>query len=272
MEAMNMYKQYFGLKTDPFSKEIDENHLFESKGMREVASRLDFHLQTRGFFLLTADAGVGKTTALRRFASSLNPGIHRVCYIAMTSLTVMDFYRSLIIRMGASPEYGKVMMFEQIQNLVSESYYSKRVTPVFIVDEAQCLVSGILDDLKMIFNFKMDSENPFVFVMSGNHTIRRKLQLSAHQSLRQRFVGNYHMEGLGEGEVAAYIAARLRLAGAPDENIFEPTATEAIQTATNGCPRLVNNFADASLKLAAVLGKKRVDEGIVYQASKDIEI
>jgi len=267
-----MYRQYFGLKMDPFTKEIDEKSLFESKGMQEIASRLDFHLRTRGFFLLTADAGVGKTTALRRFASSLNTGTHRVCYAAMSSLTVMDFYRSLIIRMGAAPEYGKAMMFEQLQGLVAESYHGKRVTPVFIVDEAQCLSSGILEDIRMIFNFKMDSENPFVFVMAGSHVIRRKLQLSVHQALRQRFVGNYHMEGLGEDEAAAYIASRLRLAGAPDEGLFEPSAVEAIHAATHGCPRMVNSFADASLKLAALLDKRRVDEEIVFQAAKDIEI
>jgi len=267
-----MYKQYFGLKCSPFTKEIDNKHLYESVGMRELSSRLDFHLQTRGFFLLTADAGVGKTTALRRFSSSLNQNIYRICYCAMSTLTVMDFYRSLIIRMGATPEFGKIMMFEQLQRLISDSYHGKRVTPVFLVDEAQCLSGGILEDLRMIFNFKMDAESPFIFVMAGNHAIRRKLQLSAHQGLRQRFVGNYHMEGLGRDETSAYIASRLRLAGAADEGLFEPNAEEAIWAATNGCPRMINSLADASLKLAAVLDKRHVDEDIVFQASKDIEI
>jgi type II secretory pathway predicted ATPase ExeA len=267
-----LYRQYFGLKGDPFTKEIDEGHIYESGSMREIASRLEFLLQTRGFFLLTADAGVGKTTALRRFAASLNTGVYRVCYSPMSTLTVMDFYQSLIIRMGAVPEFRKASMFEQLQSLISDSYHNKRITPVFIVDEAQCLSNGVLEDLRMIFNFKMDSENPFIFVMAGNHAIRRKLQLSANLGLRQRFTGNYHMEGLGEGETAEYIASRLRLAGASDENIFEPNAIEAMQKATNGCPRMVNNFADASLKLAAVLDKKRIDEEIVFLASKDIEI
>jgi type II secretory pathway predicted ATPase ExeA len=267
-----MYKQYFSLKRDPFTKEIDEGYIYESKGIKEIASRFEFLLQTRGFFLLTADAGVGKTTALRRFAASLNPGIYRVCYSPMSTLTVLDFYRSIITRMGAAPEFGKALMFEQLQHLVSDSFHNKRITPVFIVDEAQCLSNAILEDLKMIFNFKMDSENPFILVMAGNHAIRRKLQLSANLGLRQRFVGNYHLEGLGEDETGDYIKSRLRIAGAPDENIFEPNAVLAIQKATNGCPRMINNFADASLKLATVLDKKRVDEEIVFQAAKDIEI
>jgi type II secretory pathway predicted ATPase ExeA len=267
-----MYRQYFGLKCGPFTKEIDEKLLYESAGMRELVSRLDFHLHTRGFFLLTADAGVGKTTALRRFSSSLNQNIYRVCYCAMSSLTVMDFYRALIIRMGAVPEFGKIMMFEQLQHLISDSCHNKKTTPVFLIDEAQCLSGGILEDLRMMFNFKMDAESPFIVVMAGNHAIRRKLQLAAHQGLRQRFVGNYHMEGLSQDETSAYIASRLKFAGATDDGLFESNAVEAIWAATNGCPRMINNFADASLKLAAVLDKRRVDEDIVFQAAKDIEI
>jgi type II secretory pathway predicted ATPase ExeA len=61
--------------------------------------------------------------------------------------------------------------------LVSESHYERRITPVFILDEAQSLSNGVLEDLRMIFNFKMDSENPFIVIMAGNNNVRRKLQL-----------------------------------------------------------------------------------------------
>jgi len=47
-----------------------------------------------------------------------------------------DFYRSLIFRMGEIPAYKKILMFEQLQRLISDSYYEKRVTPVFVLDEA----------------------------------------------------------------------------------------------------------------------------------------
>lgn len=267
-----MFMQYFGLKYNPFTKELDEKDAFVSKDSKELISRLEYLKRTRGFFLLTAESGFGKTTQLRTFAASLNPGLYKVCYCALSSLTVMDFYRSLIIRMSEEPAYQKVMMFEQLQRLITASYYERKVTPVFILDEAQSLSSGVLEDLRMIFSFRMDSENPFITILAGNNTIRRKLQLSANQALRQRITGNYHMTGLLREELGDYIKSRLTLAGADDTNIFTETALESIFISTGGALRMINNLAAASMTCASSLNRNVVDDEIVYQADRDIEI
>jgi type II secretory pathway predicted ATPase ExeA len=267
-----MFTQFFGLKFNPFSKELDEKDAFMSIDAKELLSRLEYLKRTRGFFLLTADAGFGKTTLLRKFSAALNPGLFKVYYSALSSLTVMDFYRSLIIRMGDVPAYQKVNMFEQLQRLISASYYDRKITPVFILDEAQSLSGGVLEDLRMIFNFKMDSENPFITIISGNPNIRRKLQLAANQALRQRIVGNYHMAGLRRDELNDYISSRLALAGALNNNIFSDSALESIFTSTGGAVRLINSLAAASLTCACSRNLSSVDEEIVFQADRDIEI
>ena len=267
-----MFTQYFGLKFNPFSKELGEKDAFISKDAKELLSRLEYLKRTRGFFLLTAEAGFGKTTLLRKFSSSLNPGLFKIYYSALSSLTVMDFYRGLILRMGDTPAYKKINMFEQLQRLISSSYYDRKITPVFILDEAQSLSGGILEDLRMIFNFRMDSENPFITIISGNPNIRRKLQLSANQALRQRIIGNYHMTGLQREEIGEYISSRLALAGAVDKNIFSDAALESMFTTTGGALRLVNTLAAASLTCACSHNQPVVDEEIVYQADRDIEI
>jgi type II secretory pathway predicted ATPase ExeA len=269
---MKPMTQYFGMKSNPFTKEIAGGDLFESKDFKELASRLEFMKQTRGLFLLTADAGIGKTTALRRFADSLNPALYRVCYCPLSSLNVMDFYREMVMKMGAFPEYRKILMFEQFQTLVGASHHEKKLTPVFILDEAQGLAGGILEDIRMLFNFKMDSENPFILILAGHHTIRMKLQMAAHQALRQRFVGNYHMEGLSKDETALYLSSRMKLAGAADPDVFSEAAAEAVYAQSNGSPRLINSIADAALKFATLKDTRAIDGEIVYQAVRDIEI
>jgi len=267
-----MFTQHFGLKFNPFTKEIDEKHLFGSSDSTELESRLEYMKKTRGFFLLTADAGVGKTTALRRFADMLNPGLYKTVYSAISSLTVMDFYRSLLMGMDAVPAFTKIKMFSQLQQLILASHHDKRITPVFMIDEAQSLSNGVLEDLRMIFNFKMDSENPFILILSGQLALRHRLQLQAHQALKQRFVGNYHMNGLSKDETAQYIASRMKIAGAADSGIFADAAAESIHNQASGSPRLINNLADASLKLAALGGLQRVEAETVFEASRDIDI
>jgi type II secretory pathway predicted ATPase ExeA len=267
-----MFTQYFGLKFNPFSKELDEKDVFMSKDAAELLARLDYVKKTRGFFLLTAEAGFGKTTLLRKFTASLSASLFNVFYSALSSLTVMDFYRSLILRMGETPEYKKISMFEQLQRLIVHSYYEKRITPVFILDEAQSLSGGVLEDLRMIFNFKMDSENPFIVIIAGNTNIRRKLQLAANQALRQRIIGNYHMNGLLRDEISAFISSRLLIAGAPESSIFTDSAVESIYSATGGALRMVNSLAAASLTCACSRNLRVVDHEVVYQADRDIEI
>ncbi|MDR0324344.1 MAG: AAA family ATPase [Treponema sp.] len=243
-----------------------------SNDAKELLARLEYMKKTRGFFLLTAESGFGKTTLLRKFSASLNAGLFKVYYSALSSLTVMDFYRSLVLRMGEAPAHKKVSLFEQLQRLIADSYYDKKITPIFVLDEAQSLSNGVLEDLRMIFNFRMDSENPFIVIMAGNANVRRKLQSSANQALRQRIVGNYHMTGLLRDEIKDYIGSRLSIAGAVDKNIFTDAALESIFTSTNGALRMVNTLAAASLTCACSRNLNIVDEEIVYQADRDIEI
>ncbi|MBC7347492.1 MAG: AAA family ATPase [Clostridia bacterium] len=56
------------------------------------------------------------------------------------------------------------------------------------------------------------------------------------------------------------------------EEIFSPQAFEAIYATTNGLPRLINNLVTACLILAAGEKKTVIDQEIVYQAQKELEI
>jgi type II secretory pathway predicted ATPase ExeA len=267
-----MFRQYFGLTQNPFSKEVAERDLFFSTDFREATSRLGYMTKTRGFFLLTAESGCGKTTVLRHWAVSLNPAVYKTVYVALSTVTVMDFYRGLIMGMDVVPTFGKARLFAQLQDLISSSFYERKVTPVFLLDEAQCLTSAVLEDIRMIFNFKMDSENPFICVLVGHQSVRRRLQLSANQALRQRFLGNYHMGGLTKEELGSYIDSRFKSAGSEGSGIFTPAAIECLHALTGGLPRTLNNLIVASLTLAATTDKRLIDEEIVYQAERDIEI
>ncbi|WP_277935625.1 hypothetical protein [Parablautia muri] len=46
---------------------------------------------------------MGKTTALRSFAASLNPSRCTVVYSSLSTLTVQEFYRLLASSFGADP-------------------------------------------------------------------------------------------------------------------------------------------------------------------------
>jgi type II secretory pathway predicted ATPase ExeA len=263
-----MFKQFFSLKYNPFDKSIPATALFESADVSELMERLRYLLDTRGIGLVTGEPGSGKSTALRKFADGLNPSFHRPCYIALTTLTVMDFYKSLAISLGESPEYKKISLFHQIQDAIITSYYERKVTPVLILDEFHLASNSILEDISLIFNFEFDSKTPFVLILMGQTALRKKLQLNIHTSLRQRLTIKHSMSGMTLEETSRYLDSLLKSAGASGP-LFTAAASRQIHASTNGFPRPVNNLATDCLLIAATKKHHQVDEEIVFLAQKE---
>lgn len=266
-----MFTQYFGLKFNPFSKEIEVNDVFESSDLKELNSRFRYIQSARGIFVVIGEPGTGKSTALRRFASGMNPGLYKPCYFTLSTVTVMDFYRGLLTSLGEIPSSKKVTMFEQIQQSINTLYNEQRITPVIMLDEVHMLSNSILEDLRLLFSFDMDSKTPFILILSGQTQLRNKLQLSVNAPLRQRITIKHVMQGLNREELPDYLTSRLKAAGL-NQNIFQSSAVEAIYSISNGLPRMVNTYATAALMYACASKKNEIDEEAVYQGKKDFEI
>ena len=153
---MKDYISKFGLEVNPFIKNSKEI-LVATSEYNEAIIRLNYLAKTRGFGLLTGSAGKGKTTAVRNWSSQLNTSLYRVIYSCLSTLTVQEFYRSLAQGLGVTPAFRKTDNFRIIQGEITRLSLEKKKTPVIIIDEANYVNNAILNDLKMLFNFEMDS-------------------------------------------------------------------------------------------------------------------
>ncbi len=261
-----MFRQHFGLKFNPFDKEIPTDKLFASRDTKELDSRLKYMLESRGICLIVGEPGSGKSTGLRKLTENLNRSLYKPCYLPLTTLTVKEFYQALASLLGETPAYKKVTLFQQIQNCIHNLYYEQRITPVIIVDEVHMAPVSILDDLRLLFNFKIDSANPFVLILAGQPQIRNKLALNTCYPLRQRISMRYSMQGLSLEETADYCNSRMKLAGCNSE-VFSPAALTAIHNVSGGFLRSVNNIAVASLMYCTERKMLSADEEAVYQAN-----
>lgn len=113
----------------------------------------------------------------------------------------------------------------------------KRRTPVFIIDEANYVSNAILNDLKILFNFEMDSKDRAVILLVGLPQLNSTLRLGVHEPLRQRIIMNYNMEGLSKDEGRTYISEKLKGAGGTP-GIFAENVLEAVLNADDGTPRM----------------------------------
>ena len=257
----------YGLEFNPFLKNSREI-LYTGREYKEALFRLDYLTKTRGFGLLTGSPGRGKTTLVRNWSARLNPSLYKVIYTSLSTVTVNDFYRNLAFSLGAQAAYRKTENFHAIQDEITRLALDKKKTPVIIIDEANYVSNAVLNDLKILFNFEMDSRDRAVILLVGLPQLNNTLSLSIHEPLRQRIIMNYNLDGLSKEEGHEYITKKLEGAGC-HQPVFEDEAVEAILNASDGTARMISKLCNAAMVIGNSQGLSLITADTVMQAIND---
>jgi len=266
---MDVYAR-FGMEFNPFLKNSKET-LIDTEELSEAITRLKYIQNVKGFGVLTGEPGIGKTTALRTWSKSLNPSLYKVVYTPLSTLTVMEFYKNLVAEMGLVPSFKKIDNIHLLQNEISRLSVERHITPVFIFDEANYARNGILNDLKILFNFDMDSKDKAIVILAGLPVLNSTLKLSVHEPLRQRVIMNYHMIGLSKEKTKSFISSKL-IAAKCSKPVFSDNALEAIANSSNGIPRMICKIANSCLVIANSKSLDFIDSDIVQLAIEDLNL
>ena len=270
-EELKMIETYFGMKCNPFRKGFEQKNKYEFNDFKEMQARLEYLLKAKGIGLFTGSSGFGKTYSIKYFVDNLNVGLYKPVYLSLSTITVLDFYKSLCIGLGISPMARKIDMFKQIQDTIKTFVNDRKITPVIILDEAQYLKSDILNDLKMILNFDIDSKNYAVLILMGQPVLNDMLSRNSHEALKQRIVVNYTFVGIDAREVNDYLKNRLRLAGM-NENMFEDGAIKAISSICNGSTRKLNSIIENCLMICEQKNENIVTTEIAMLAENELNL
>ena len=138
------------------------------------------------------------------------------------------------------------------------------------IDDAQSLNPKILGNLKILFDFQMDSKDYTTIILIGHEELRKELSKVKYETLQQRIVVNYRFGGLSREEVKEYVISRLELANQKNK-IFQESALTALYSASKGSPRRLNNLIINALMIGYQNGKSEIDEEIVMLAKNEID-
>ena len=266
-----MFLSYFGMEFNPFDKEIETKYSFKTADLQIVENRLDYLKEHPGIALFTGNPGLGKTFSIREFMNNLNPNLYKCIYLSMSSLTVHEFYKQLALALGIIPENKKIDLFRQIQDTIMDFAKNKKIQVIICIDEAQYLRTDIINDLKILTNFDMDSKNYFSLILVGQPILNTILNRNIHEALKQRITISYNYIGISKEELEDYIKTRLVIAHGK-QDIFTPQSIEAIYNRCSNSLRVANNIITKCLILAAAEQKNIIDNDIVLKAYNDLAL
>lgn len=268
-----MYKSYWSMEYNPFEKSNTkrDDSIYKTSDYNNTLARLEHLKKLGGIGLFTGLPGTGKTFSLREFAKTLNPNLYKVIYIPLSTVTVLEFYKSLAYGLDLDPPNKKVDIFKAVQERIITLSKDKRITPVIIIDESQYLKTGIFNDIKLLLNFEMDSKSYAVFILAGQPLLNNILSKQVHEALRQRIIINYNFLGIGKDESKEYIKTKLTECGVHTD-IFEENALEAISSYGNGSIRKLNTIVDKCLLIGSMKKVRSIDTEIVMSAQNEIEL
>lgn len=266
-----MYTNFFGLNEKPFAITPDPRYLFMSERHGEGLAHLVYGVtESGGFIQLTGEVGTGKTTLVRTLLGQM-PSEVDVALILNPQLTALEFLSAICEELGiALPEdkNSSKALVDALNTHLLKSHARGRRT-ILLVDEAQNLSVGVLEQLRLLTNLETAKQKLLQIVLIAQPELRDLLAQPNLRQLAQRITGRYHLEPLTRDEAARYIDHRLKVAGGLGE-VFDQGAKREVYRLSRGIPRLVNVICDRALLGAYSLELRKVNRKIVRRAAAEV--
>jgi len=268
---MAIYLGFFGLKKNPFGATPDPEFLYLSHAHREALAQLTYAVQERkGFILLTAEVGTGKTTLLQTLRSQLD-GNTAVAYVANSMLPFRGIIEYMLEEFEiAKPGETPAQQLVTLQTFLVERHRVGQST-VLILDEAQNFYPQTLEQIRLLSNFETTKEKILQILLVGQPELRARLEMPELRQLSQRIGLRCSIPPLNPIGTRNYIRTRLRIAGARDSLIFTDRALARIAEYASGIPRIINTVCDHCLLIGYADQTRRIDREIVDEAITYLE-
>ncbi|MGA9769227.1 MAG: AAA family ATPase [Blastocatellia bacterium] len=266
-----MYQQFYSLRDIPFSLAPDPKYLFRTESLLEVFANLQYGIENgKGIVVVTGEVGTGKTTILRSMLQSLDRSV-LAAYIFNPLLSTSEFFDLLAGEFRLKPQESKAAMLRML-GYVLMSRHAQGLRTVLVVDEAHLLPRHLLEEIRLLSNFETNRDKLLQIILCGQPELHDLLAERDLRQLKQRVSLKCSIRMLSERETAEYICWRMRIAGARDENLFEPDALKTVHRFSGGIPRIINNICDNALLTGFGQSSPRITASIIKDVVEDLDL
>lgn len=132
-----------------------------------------------------------------------------------------------------------------------------------VVDEAHLLDREMLEVVRFLPNFKMDSQSPMTLFLVGQSELWGRLRLQSYAAILQRIDIQFQLGHLDRAQVGEYVSRHLRYAGV-DQSIFSDGALDEIHCFSGGAASLIK-LCTHSLLYGSQNGRRIIDDHMIKQ-------
>jgi type II secretory pathway predicted ATPase ExeA len=155
--------------------------------LREWPARFAAVLAEHGLAVLTGESGVGKSTALRLVWQTLTPTPCLPLSLPVSDAwTPRQLYRALARLLDLPPTPFADATERQVRDTLWTLATQQGRLPVLALDEAHLLTPRLLQELRFLLNFALDTTAPLAVVLAGQTARRQKFAWRHLEAIRQR--------------------------------------------------------------------------------------
>jgi type II secretory pathway predicted ATPase ExeA len=208
-----------------------------------------------GVALVIGPPGTGKSLLLAKVADDVRDDFDVALLSGASICTRRALWQSILAAIG-EPFRGideaelRIALVERIRGLAATGSGL-----VILVDEATTLPTRLIEELRLLTN--VPTPLPAVhLVLAGSVRLEEMLAAPRMESLTQRVAVRAYLEALDHAETVAYLRTQTRAAGLDWDKLFAVGCDDAVFTATDGVPRLINQLCDQALVLVAECNRR----------------
>ncbi len=223
-----------------------------------------------GLFVLTSEAGIGKTFLLRKLANEAPENIKFVfCY--STNFDYDNLLTFISDQLGVVTHEGSLA--DKLAAL--KNYLNKRsvhgISVALLIDDAHHLAEDVLSKLIALSSLEFKGGHGLRIVLSGTPVLEDILKQAQISHGPATDIVYIRLQPLTTLDVATFISRQVRNAGVLDVNsLFSPPITEKIACYTGGIPRLINTLCERALLLTQLNGEATVSIAAIDEAASEL--
>ena len=258
---LSLLARQWGATAVPFGEITSPAWLSTPQTQRALAL-LEQTATLRSVMLLAGANGVGKSALVGRWVSALDRRLFWPLVLTHASLSGSGLLATVVAKLGKLPTYARQANLALIEAALAEL---GKVVPVIIVDEAQSMGYGSLEEVRLLLGLNLADPPAFALAMIGDEYLLGTLRLRQHRSLYSRIACHYSVTPWNAAQVAQYLQQGLSAVGITRQAI-DPAALNLLTSASGGLARSLCLLARTAWIEAASAGAQNIEPAHVQAA------